>query len=166
MTISMGDMAGQIIIGLVTAFGGVFTAFACHLMWRIADHFGIKVSAEQRAVIEAKASSAILHAINLAAVEAVRSMAGKGPVAIRSATVAGAVQFIQQHHADDMAPLGINTLTQGGVDRLKARIETTITDPSAPTPKVLDVADDAAVVSASQAPAKVGIATISKEGSR
>jgi hypothetical protein len=52
--------------------------------------------------------------------------------------VASTVAYVQDHGADTLKKLGIDPNSNIAVDAIKARIETAINDPAAPTPPVLD----------------------------
>jgi hypothetical protein len=132
-TISVGTLAGQVLDWAAVMFGGILTAYASYLMQRVAAHFGVQISEAARAEF----ANHLLHAVNLGAAEAQKGMQGKDPVKVKNATVAFAVDYIRNHHADLAKSIKIDPSTHNGVERIEAQIETAITDPTVPTPAIL-----------------------------
>lgn len=133
-TISLGTLAGQVLTWAAAAFGSlaatVFTAWGVRL-FKLA---GVQMTDAARARLQ----EIIVNGLNVGAAQATKDIAGKGQVQIKNETVAAAVAYAQVHGADAIKQLGLDPQSGAAVEAIKARIETAIADPMAPTPAVLD----------------------------
>jgi hypothetical protein len=133
-TISVGDLAGQVLTWAATAFGSILaTVFAA---WgiRLFKMAGVQISDAARDRLQA----VLLNGLNNAALNVSRDLAGKGQVEVKDAVVAQAVAYTQAHAADTIKQLGLDPNNGATVEALKARIATMVADPSIPTPPVLN----------------------------
>jgi hypothetical protein len=133
-TVSVGTMAGQALDWVVTCFAVPIGGLLSALLWRAFQHIGIQMTDATRE----RLMDAVVHALNLGAKRAEAELAGKGQITIKNATIAHAVQYVQENNAADLKALGVDPYSNAAVDRIKARIETAVTDVNLPTPKILD----------------------------
>jgi hypothetical protein len=133
-TISVGDLAGQVLTWAATAFGSVLaTVFAAWgiRLFRLA---GVQITDQARDRLE----QIILNGLNNAAANVTRDIAGKGTVEVKDAVVQQAIAYAQSHGADAIKQLGLDPKSGAAVEAIKARIATAVADPSVPTPVVLN----------------------------
>jgi hypothetical protein len=132
-TISVGTLAGQLLMYVASAFvvavGGVLTV----LIKRWATSMGIQVTQQMSDQLNAT----LVNGLNDAAVKTAASLAGRGAVEVHNAIVNGAVAYAQDHRADTIKALGLDPQSGAAVAALNARIATLVQDPSVPTPAVL-----------------------------
>jgi hypothetical protein len=135
-TISIGMLAGQVLTWAAAAFGSVaatvFTAWGVRL-FKLA---GVQMSDAARARLQ----DIIVNGLNVGAAAATQNLAGKDKIQIKNETVAQAIAYTQAHGADAIKQLGLDPNSGAAIEAIKARIETAIADPAAPTPAVLDSA--------------------------
>jgi len=133
-TISVGTLAGEVLQWLAAAFsvpiGGLLTAW----LYRLFKLAGVNVADGLRT----KLQEIIINGLNAGAKNTADQMQGRGQVEIKNAVVAQAVVYAQAHAAETLKQLGLDPQSGAAVEAIKARIETAINDPSAPTPPVLD----------------------------
>jgi len=132
-TISVGTLASQVLTWAAAAFvvpvGAVLTGWLVRL-FRLA---GVQVAS----AMETQLQSSVVNGLNAAAANLSGNLVGKGSIAVKSAIVADAVKYVQDHRADTIQALGLDPKSGAAVEAIKARIETAIADPAQPTPKVL-----------------------------
>jgi hypothetical protein len=88
--------------------------------------------------LRARLQEVVINGLNFGAQEAEKHLEGKGQVEIKSQIVQTAVAYTQDHAADTIKALGLDPQSGKAVEAIKARIETAIADPIAPTPAILD----------------------------
>ena len=133
-TISVGTIAGQVLMWVASAFSVVVGGFLTRLIIKLASNAGVQ-GAE---LLSDKLDRIIVNSLNSAAAAGNQKLTGLGQVQVKNAIVADAVRYTQAHAADTIQALGLDPQSGAAVEAIKARIETAITDPSIPTPKILD----------------------------
>ena len=133
-TISVGTLAGQVLTWIASVFsvpiGGLLTAW----LYRLFTKAGVDMTDAMRARLQ----EIVVNGINHGAQKASADIAGRGRVDIKNTAVAHAINYVQEHGADELKALGVDPNSNVAVDVIKARIETAITDANTPTNKVLD----------------------------
>jgi hypothetical protein len=133
-TISVGTLAGQAFLWMVTAFGGVIGTALTALIIKLIQAAGIKATDALRARLQ----DIVVNGLNLAAQEAAKDLKGKLPVTVNADIKARATEYVMSHGADTIKALGIDPTSKQATEAVAAHIETAIADPSVPTPAVLD----------------------------
>lgn len=133
-TVSVGTIASQAMNWAILAFGSLLSTIFAAWGVRLFKLAGVQMSDAARARLQ----EIILNGLNVGAAQATKDLAGKGQVQIKNETVAAAVAYAQAHGADVIKQLGLDPQSGATVEAIKARIETAITDPTVPTPAVLD----------------------------
>lgn len=135
-TVSTGTLAGEVLTWLVAAFGVPIGGLLVLLAKRAAALVGVKLTQQ----MSDRLDDIIVRGLNAGAVMAKERLEGHGDVEVKNAVVASAVEYAQDHGADTIKALGLDPQSGKAVEALKARIATLITDPTQPTPDVLDSA--------------------------
>ena len=133
-TISVGTLAGQFLTWIAAAFSVPVGSALTYWLVKLAQRAGVQMTAD----MSEKLQGIIVNGLNAGAAANAERMRGQNPVLIKSAIVADAVRYAQSHGADTIKALGLDPQSGEAVQAIKARIETAITDPTVPTPKVLD----------------------------
>jgi hypothetical protein len=133
-TIDVGTYAGQALMWVASTFGVVIGGALTKLILQWAKNAGF-VGSE---ILRQKLQDMIVNGMNAGAREAADSLKDKAQIEVKNAVVASTVQYVQAHGADTLKQLGIDPTSPIAVEAIKARIETAINDPAAPTPAVLD----------------------------
>lgn len=145
-TISIGTIAGQALNWAVLAFGSILSTIFAAWGVRLFKLAGVQMSDAARARLQ----DIIVNGLNVGAAQATKDLAGKGQVQIKNEAVAAAIAYAQAHGADAIKQLGLDPQSGATVEAIRARIETAIADPAAPTPAVLDPAKPTVVDPAAQ----------------
>lgn len=133
-TISVGTLAGQILNWIMVAFGPVIGSIVVWILVRVLQKLGIDATDALRERLQA----IVVNGLNAGAKSATEQLQGKGQIEIKNAVVASAVAYTQEHGAETIKALGLDPQSGPAVAAIKARIETAINDPTAPTPAVLN----------------------------
>lgn len=141
-TISVGTLAGQVLQWLAAAFGVPIGGLLAAWLYRLFKLAGVQVADGLRT----KLQEIIVNGLNAGAKGASEQLQGKAKIDIKNKVVAQAVAYTQVHGAETIKALGLDPQSGATVEAIKARIETAINDPAAPTPPILDGAGKAAVV--------------------
>jgi 4-amino-4-deoxy-L-arabinose transferase-like glycosyltransferase len=132
-TISVGTLAGQVLTWLAAAFAVPIGTLLTLWLKRLFTLAGVQVTTQMRDQLQ----QIVVNGLNAAAKNATTQLAGKAPIEIKNQLVADAVKYTQAHGADTIKALGLDPQSGEAVQAIKARIETAIADPKAPTPAVL-----------------------------
>lgn len=132
-TISVGTLAGQAFLWMVTAFGGVLGTALTALILKLIQAAGIKATDALRARLQ----EMVVNGLNLAAQEAAHHLEGKLPVQVSADIKARATAYVVAHGADTIKALGLDPSSPLAAQAIQAHIETAIADPATPTPAVL-----------------------------
>ena len=153
-TISIGTIAGQVLNWILITFSVPIGGYAIMILRHVLINLKIPVSDAALA----KAKQMLVNGMNLAAPEVQARLAGQGKIAIKNATIAEGITYVQKHGPDAIKTLGLDPTSPDAVEAMKAWAETAIADPNVPTPAVLDPPKPVAVAPA--APAAVQAATL------
>lgn len=134
--IETGTLGGQVLLWVMSAFGTTIGAALTAYILRVLKNAGVQGTE----LLRSKLQDIIINGLNLGAKEFAADLQGKGTIEVKNAVVARAVVYAQDHGAETLTALGINPTSPEAVEAIKARIETAINDPVAPTPPVLDKA--------------------------
>lgn len=130
VTVNTGDVASSALAWVATVATGVVGTAVTTLLVRWFTHLGVQVTDEMRARLQ----DIVVNGLNLAAKELEQSLIGKGQVEVKNAVAARTVRYVQEHGADTLKALGLDPMSPAATEAIRARIETAITDPRAPTP--------------------------------
>ena len=133
-TISVGTIAGQVFLWVMTAFGGVIGTALTTLIVKLIQRAGIQATDALRARLQ----GIVVNGLNLAAQEAATQLKGKLPINVNAEIKARATEYVMAHGADTIKALGIDPHSAKATEAVHAHIETAIADPATPTPTVLD----------------------------
>ena len=133
-TISVGTLAGQAFLWMVTAFGGVLGTALTALILKLIKAAGIQATDALRARLQ----EMVVNGLNLAAQEAAAQLKGKMPVEVNAQIKARATEYVMAHGAETIKALGIEPRSAQATEAVRAHIETAIADPAVPTPVILD----------------------------
>jgi hypothetical protein len=133
-SISVGTLAGQFLAWIMVAFSAPIGSLAVWIMVRILKNLGITATDALRD----RFKDMVVNALNISAPVVQQRLAGQGQVVIKNAIVESAVSYVQAHGADTIKALGLDPKSGDAVEAIRARIETAIADPTAPTPAVLN----------------------------
>lgn len=132
-TIETGTFAGEFLIWVASAFGVSLGSLASAILYRVFRNIGITMTDKMRARLQ----QIVVNGLNAAAGAAAENLAGKGAIEIKQPIVASAVKYVQDHGKDELRALGVDPTSEEAVAAIRARIETAIVDPAAPTPAVI-----------------------------
>lgn len=132
--IETGTIASQAILWVGSVFGTSIGAALTALLMKLLKNAGFTGNE----ILRQKLQDMIVNGLNAGAQQAADSLKSKGQIEIKNAVVAKTVAYVQAHGADTLKQLGVDPNSNAAVDAIKARIETAINDPAAPTPAVLD----------------------------
>lgn len=133
-TISVGDLAGQVLTWAITAFGSLIATIFAAWGIRLFKLAGVQITDAARDRLQ----QIILNGLNNAAQNVTHDIAGKGQVDVKDAVVQQAIVYAQNHGADAIKQLGLDPNSGAAVEAIKARIATAVADPSVPTPPILN----------------------------
>lgn len=132
-TFSFGSLGSQILQWIMVAFGPVIGSIVVWILVRVLKQLGIQATDALRARLMDIATNGL----NFGAQQVETDLQGKGQVEIKNAIVAKAVTYTQAHGAETIKALGLDPNSGAAVEAIKARIETALADPTAPTPAIL-----------------------------
>lgn len=140
--VSGGNLAADLIEWLKVAFG---TTIGAAVLWGISRGLtlmGIKATDLQKAQLQA----IIVNGLNAGAAKAQASLRDNRALDISSKNqiVNEAIAYAQAHGAETIKALGMDPKSGDAVEAIKARIETALNDPAAPTPPAITPAAKAA----------------------
>lgn len=138
--IEAGTLAGEAILWVGSVFGTTIGAALTALILRLMKNAGFQGSE----ILRQRLQDMIVNGLNAAAQSAADGLKNKGDIEVKNALVAKTVEYVKAHGADTLKELGVDPNSNAAIDAIKARIETAINDPAAPTPPVLDIAPKAA----------------------
>jgi hypothetical protein len=144
--IDTGTIGGQVLTWVMATFGTTIGAALTALIWKLLQKAGIQANDALRARLQ----EIVLNGLNAGTKIAAEQLAGRGKIEIKQAAVASTVRYVQAHGADTIKALGLDPMGAQAVEAIKARIETAITDPAIPTPKILDPTPAAPIVEAAK----------------
>jgi hypothetical protein len=144
-SISVGTLASDVLTWVVAVFGVPIGTLLTAWLYRLFVKAGVDMTDAMRARLQ----EIVINGLNFGAKIAEAEMAGKGQIAIKNAAVAHAISYVQEQGAAELKKVGVDPYSGTAVHAIIARIETAITDASAPTPKILD-APPALPISATQ----------------
>jgi hypothetical protein len=133
-TISVGTLAGQFLTWIAAAFSVPVGSALTYWLVKLAQRAGVQMTAD----MSAKLQGIIVNGLNISAAANADRLRGASPFTTKNVIVADAIQYAQAHGSDTIKALGLDPQSGEAVQAIKARIETAITDPTVPTPKVLD----------------------------
>lgn len=133
-TIDVGTYAGQALQWVAAVFGTTIGAALTGLLLRLMKNAGIQGTE----LLRAKLQEIIVNGLNAGAAVAAQQLQGRAEIEVKNNVVAATVSYVQDHGADTLKALGLDPASDTAVEAIKARIETAINDPAAPTPPVLD----------------------------
>lgn len=130
-TVQGGTIAANIIEWLTVAFGSVIATLAAAIAVKVLNYFGVKTTDVQKAQLQ----SIIVNGINAAATKAKTQLADNRDldITVKNQIVADAISYTQRHAAETIKALGLDPQSGEAVEAIRARIETAIADPAAPT---------------------------------
>jgi hypothetical protein len=131
-TIDTGSAIGQLLEGLIAAFGSVLAALLSAWIYKLFQKAGVELNQAQRDKLQEIAENAL----HISAHEVTTAIAGRGQ--IKNKILGDAVRYVQMHGADTIKALGLDPTSPVAIDAIKARMLAAINDPATPTPKVLD----------------------------
>ncbi len=134
-TISVGTLAGQVLMWLAAAFSVPIGTLLTMWLKRLFTLAGVQVTQQ----MSDKLNSIIVNGLNDGATNAKLQLAGKGTVEVKNQVIASAVDYTQRHAAETIQALGLDPKSGEAVEAIKARIQTAINDETIPTPAVLSV---------------------------
>lgn len=127
--IDTGTYAGSVLTWVMATFGTTIGAALTALLLRMAKKAGI----QGVDLFSSRLQELVVNGLNAGAAEAAKNMAGKGEIQVKNEAMGSMVRYVQVHGADVLKKLGQDPFAQATVDALKARAETAIADPTAPT---------------------------------
>lgn len=133
-TISVGTIAGQVLQWIVAVFAVPIGSLITAWLWRLFARLGIEATDALRARLQ----EIVINGLNAAAKSADEKLKGRSPIEIKSSIVAGAIAYTQVHGADTIKALGLDPHSGKAVEVIRARIETAVADPTAPTPAAMN----------------------------
>jgi hypothetical protein len=133
-TISVGTLAGQVLMWFAAAFSVPVGTILTGWLWRLFKLAGVNATDALRA----RLNEIVINGLNAGAKTVAADITGKDQVAIRNAVVQQAIVYTQAHGAETIKALGLDPQSGTTVEAIKARIETAINDPAVATPAVLD----------------------------
>lgn len=132
--IETGTIAGEAILWVGSVFGTTIGAALTALILRLLKNAGFAGSE----VLRQKLQDMIVNGLNAGAAQAADALKDKGQIEVKNEVVAKTVKYVQAHGAETLKKLGLDPTSPAAVEAIKARIETAINDPAAPTPPALD----------------------------
>lgn len=132
-TISVGTLAGQVLTWIAAAFSVPIGGLIVFWLQRLFVLTGVQVTGAMREQLQ----KVVVNGLNAAAANNAERLKGQGQIAIKSAIVADAVKYTQDHAGETIKALGLDPQSGAAVEAIKARIETAIVDPAAPTPAAI-----------------------------
>lgn len=149
--ISTGTLTGKILTWLTAAFGTTIATVLTTLLVRMLKQAGVETAKG----FSDNLQRIIVNGLNLGAAAAGATLKDKGNIAIKNQVIASAVQYTQAHASETIKALGLDPQSGRAVEAIKARIETAISDPAAPTPPALDPVGTPAKVAPAVAPSTI-----------
>lgn len=143
--VSTGTWAGEVLTWLAAAFAGPVGLLITAALWKLFKLLGVQVTDQMKDQLQ----GIIVNGLNKGAANLSDKLQGQGKVEIKSAIVADAVKYTQDHAGETMKALGLDPQSGAAVEAIKARIETALNDPGTPTPPIITPAagtPDVAVV--------------------
>lgn len=131
--ISTGTYAGEVLTWLAAAFAGPVGLLITAALWKLFKLLGVQVTDQMKDQLQ----GIIVNGLNKGAANISTRLEGQGKIEIKNAIVADAVKYTQDHAGETMKALGLDPHSGAAVEAIKARIETALNDPSAPTPPVI-----------------------------
>ena len=141
-TISVGTIASQVLNWVWAAVGAIIIPFAVNALLKLAARVGI----QNVDALRARLVATITNGANLAVKEGGEELKLLPAVEVKNQTEARIIQYVQAHGAETIRALGLEPTSPRAVEAIKAQLATAISDPSVPTPKILDPIDDATKV--------------------
>lgn len=128
-TVSVGTILSGLVATLVATFGSAVAIAGTNLLLKMGKIAGLQVTD----ALKAQLQGVIVNGLNAAAKDIQTGLAGKITVDVKSRVVAETVTYAQTHGGDILKKLGVDPMSGAAVEAIKARIETAIADPLAPT---------------------------------
>jgi hypothetical protein len=130
-----GNLAAEILQWVQVAFG---TTIGAAILWafvRGLAYMGIKITSEQKDQLQA----IIINGLNAAAAKAQTDLRSNQrlDMSVKSKIVADAVAYTQAHGEETIKALGLEPNSGEAIEAIRARIETALNDPNAPTPPAI-----------------------------
>ena len=135
-TIDVGTYAGQALMWIAAVFSPIIGTVLTKWLLQLAANAGVQGTE----LLRSKLQDMIVNGLNAGAQAAADKLKDKDQIEVKNAVVASTVQYIQAHGADTLKQLGLDPTSPQAIEAIRARIETAINDPAAPTPPVLDPA--------------------------
>lgn len=127
--VALGDVAASIIEWTMAAFGPLISAAVLWLVTRTLKATGLK----NTDLLKDQLQRIVVNGVNAGAAKAQDELRGRAGVDIKSATARNALWYAQTHGAGIIKALGLDPQSGEAVEAIKARIETALADPAAPT---------------------------------
>jgi len=132
-TVSLGTLAGQVLMWITAAFVTAVGSVATVWIKRLATKAGVEVTQQMSDQLD----RTLVNGLNDAATRVSAAMQGRGNIAVKDDIVKGAIAYAQAHRAETIQALGLDPQSGTAVAALRARIATLAQDPMVPTPAVL-----------------------------
>lgn len=146
VTVHTGDIGASVLEWAAAAFTTIVGTAATAFLSRWFAHLGVQMTDDMRARLQ----GIVVNGLNLAAKEAEAGLRGKGIVEVKNEVAARTIKYVQDHGKDTLKALGLDPMSPAAVEAIKARIETAITDPAAPTPALVTPPQSVPVVAVAQ----------------
>lgn len=131
--IALGDVAASIIQWTIAAFGPLISAAVLWLVTRMLKAAGIK----NTDLLKDQLQRIVVNGVNAGAARAQDELRGRAGLDIKNATARNALWYVQTHGAGIIKSLGLDPHDGEAIEAIKARIETALADPNAPTNPVI-----------------------------
>lgn len=129
VTYSIGSLAGDVLQWVIVAFVIPAIPILSALALKWLQRFNIQISDQQRARLD----EMVINGINANAPKLLDKFKASGQIEIRNQVVNSAVEYVQKHGSDTIKALGLDPKSGDAVEAIRARIETALLDPAAPT---------------------------------
>lgn len=130
-TVDGGGIAAAILEWIKVAFGTIISGALALGVSKLLKWMGVQVTDQLRAQLQV----VIVNGINIAVTRLEDKLRQNKnlDVDVKNEVVADAVKYVQDHAADTIKSLGLDPQSGAAVEAIRARIETALVDPQAPT---------------------------------
>lgn len=131
--ISVGTLAGEVLQWIAAAFGTVLGTAATAWIFKILRRLGVETTTQMQEQLQ----KIVINGINSSAARVSSDLANKGNIEVKNQVVRDTVAYVQAQAPETIKALGLDPTSGKAVEAIKARIETALIDPKAPTNSIV-----------------------------
>jgi len=135
--ISIGSLASDILVPLLTAFATVIAAFIVGIVYRFLKGAGIAIDETYRQRLQ----ELVINGINWGAQQLGDSVRGKGEVDVKSMLLVNVLEYVRTHGTELFSKWGVSPNTPAFEQAIEARMTRALVDPAVPTPAAVTPAE-------------------------